>query len=125
MKNKVGSHSAVSYEAETSISSGVKKILSSVKTSEELVRSYPMGTRLVEFLLERNMIRFESEDSTVDVEVEHGVLKSKPKVVKKEKYYFREKTLYAVCTFDIGMLPINFNLPMVCMPEPWRSTHSR
>lgn len=40
---------------------------------------------------------------------------------KKKGDYFIPSHLYAVCNFDISLLPIKLNLPMVCKPLDWTS----
>ena len=43
------------------------------------------------------------------------------RVKKKKGSYFLPSHLYAVCNFDISLLPIKLNLPMVCRPRDWTS----
>jgi len=43
------------------------------------------------------------------------------RVKKKKGAYFLPSHLYAVCNFDISLLPIKLNLPMVCQPLDWTS----
>lgn len=35
------------------------------------------------------------------------------------KYYYIPKHLYVECLFDIELLPMQLNLPMVCKPLDW------
>lgn len=44
-----------------------------------------------------------------------------PVVNKKGKGYI-PINCYAMCNFDLSLLPIKLNLPMVCNPLPWNST---
>lgn len=72
---------------------------------------YALGALLVEFLLDRKMITL-SNDLTFS---ETYVSK------KRNGKYFIPKHLFAICNFDISLLPIKFNLPMVCRPLEWRA----
>lgn len=70
---------------------------------------YPFGSGLVQFMEERELIHFHSDLSrTVRVKMKKGS-------------YFLPSHLYAVCNFDISLLPIKLNLPMVCQPLDWTS----
>lgn len=42
--------------------------------------------------------------------------------VKKKGSYYIQSALYALCNFDIALLPIKLNLPMVCKPKDWAKT---
>jgi len=64
-------------------------------------------------------------ETTEELEDEYGVIKKQPKVIKKKKAYYIPKTLFAVCNFDLGLLPINLNLPMVCKPVQWQNNLER
>lgn len=70
---------------------------------------YPFGSGLVQFMEERGLITLISD------------LRGSVRVKKKQGSYFLPSTLYAVCNFDISLLPIKFNLPMVCEPVDWTS----
>lgn len=72
---------------------------------------YVIGSLLVEFLVARKLIVLSNELSFTEV---YTAKKN------KGKYYY-PKTLYATCNFDINLLPIKLNLPMVCKPEDWVS----
>ncbi|XP_050217571.1 probable DNA-directed RNA polymerase [Mercurialis annua] len=43
------------------------------------------------------------------------------RVKKKKGSYFLPNPVFAVCNFDISLLPVKLNLPMVCQPLDWRS----
>lgn len=43
------------------------------------------------------------------------------RVQKRKGAYYLPSHLYAVCNFDISLLPIRLNLPMVCRPQDWQS----
>ncbi|OIT26228.1 hypothetical protein A4A49_54726 [Nicotiana attenuata] len=62
---------------------------------------------LVEFLLERELITTYNDLSFPD-----------QRVNKKEKggKYYKQKPIYAICNFDISILPIQLSLPMVFPP---------
>ena len=70
---------------------------------------YVIGAHLVNFLIERELI------SLYDL---HNVDNY---IVKKKGKYFIPLSLYVICNFDLSILPIHLNLPMVCKPLNWRS----
>ena len=76
----------------------------------KLVMMFPFGTGLVQFMEERGLISFVTD------------LSGSVRVIKKKGAYFLPSKLYAVCNFDISLLPIKLNLPMVCKPLDWTST---
>lgn len=51
-------------------------------------------------------------------------LSNSTKVKKKKGSYFHPSALYAVCYFDISLLPIKLNLPMVYPPIEWRNARN-
>ncbi|GAB2288714.1 hypothetical protein Dimus_023029, partial [Dionaea muscipula] len=61
-------------------------------------------------MVERKLITLSSDLTGGDVRVK----------TKKGAYYLPSH-LYAVCNFDISLLPIKLNLPMICKPLDWRS----
>lgn len=70
---------------------------------------YPFGKYFVEFMLKRELIK------TINKPID-------PQMVKTKKGHFYSPTgLYAVCNFDISLLPIKLNLPMICKPLDWKS----
>lgn len=74
-----------------------------------LADKYPIGVALVDFIVSRNLIVLSvTEDKS-----------KKMPVIKKKGSYYIPRTLYAICNFDVSLLPIKFNLPMVCKPLPW------
>lgn len=75
----------------------------------KLVMMYPFGSGLVQFMEERKLISLVSD------------LSGTVRVIKKKGSYFLPSNLYAVCNFDISLLPIKLNLPMVCKPRDWTS----
>lgn len=70
-----------------------------------------IGVLLVEFLLERNLLKI-TNDLSISTE--------KVEIRKKNGKYYKKKASYVFCNFDIGILPIQLNLPMVCPPKDWR-----
>lgn len=88
----------------------------SIKSDETTTASQPengvrysLGGFLVEFLDERRLISLSTEFSFND--------KSAPQ--KKKGQYYSPTPNYAICNFDLSLLPIKYNLPMVCTPLPW------
>lgn len=71
---------------------------------------YPIGSCLVQLMLERQLISIWNNDSN-QLELRK----------RRNGSYFIQSHLYAVCNFDISLLPIKFNLPMVCKPLDWGS----
>lgn len=130
-KNKIGGVPSIPHEAESTnsveaeSSKGNKRKVRALKakSSDERNVSYPMGTQLVEFMIERGIIRLEAFNKMEEFVVD-DVKMNTPKVRKGKKSYYLysiEKGLMAFCYFDIGLLPINWNLPMICRPEQWSS----
>lgn len=76
--------------------------------SKKMEKMFPIGTKLVEFMVKKEMISLSSEKSTS--------VKGKQ---KKGGFYYLESALYVICNFDLSLLPIKFNLPMVCKPLSW------
>jgi hypothetical protein len=80
------------------------------KEKENLLKKYPFGAGLVLFMEDRNLIILSKD------------LGGSIRVNKKRGSYYLSRYWYAYCNFNISLLPIKFNLPMVCKPEDWRST---
>jgi sulfatase maturation enzyme AslB (radical SAM superfamily) len=80
-----------------------------IKRRSKLEKMYPFGSALVQFMDERGLITFFNNPS------------SSPRPVKKKGAYYLPTHLYAMCNFDISLLPIKLNLPMVCPPVDWTS----
>ncbi|KAL5851561.1 hypothetical protein ACOSQ3_006679 [Xanthoceras sorbifolium] len=71
---------------------------------------YPFGSGLVQFIKARGLITLISD------------LNGTVRVKKKKGAYYLPNHLYAVCNFDLSLLSIKLNLPMVCKPIDWAST---
>ncbi|KAF5184765.1 hypothetical protein FRX31_025649 [Thalictrum thalictroides] len=69
---------------------------------------YVIGSKLLEFMIERKLIYI--ENITAD---------DKKAVVKEKGKGYLESNLFAVCNFDLNLIPLNLNLPMVCKPLNW------
>lgn len=82
------------------------------QATDKKSKVYALGALLVEFLVERKMISLSNDLSFTEIYVSKK---------KKGKYYIK-KNGFAICHFDISLLPIKFNLPMVCKPKNWVST---
>lgn len=48
-------------------------------------------------------------------------IQSSVPIQKKKGKYYLPKLLYAIYNFDISLLPLKLNLPMVCKPVNWQS----
>lgn len=82
------------------------------------VNMYPLGRALVEFLLERELICL-SCDAQKDLALQVKVNK-KDDIPFKDKQYYLKKQLHVYCNFDVSLLPIQLNLPMISPPENWK-----
>lgn len=76
--------------------------------SQKKGTQFEIGRRLLEFMIERKLIYIESISAD----------DNQPVVKKKGKAYI-ERNLFAVCNFDLSILPLKLNLPMVCKPLDW------
>ena len=74
-------------------------------------RNYVIGASLVNFMVERELIHLSSDVSFTEV----------PGLNKNGKGRYIPKNGYAMCNFDLSLLPIKLNLAMVCEPLPWES----
>src|SRR5581483_7999524 len=72
-------------------------------------KRYPIGTHLVEFMISRKLIIVDPDESS-------NVIK------KKSKSYYTETKLNVICNFDIKLLPVKLNLPMIYPPLEWKSS---
>ena len=69
---------------------------------------YPFGTALVEYLVERGLIRI------VNKEVD-----SSKTAKKRNKSFYLVKSLHAECLINPVILPIQISLPMIYPPVDW------
>lgn len=74
------------------------------KKRSSLEMKYPLGTGLVQFMEDRELITLSSD------------LSGTVRVKKKNGQYFLPSHLYAFCNFRMSLLPIKLNLPMICKP---------
>lgn len=77
------------------------------KRSKMTRSHYAIGIGLVEFLVERKLITLSTGASYTPV-----------LPVSKMKGYIQN--CYVICNFDLSILPIKLNLPMVYEPLPWK-----
>ena len=85
------------------------KIEKEDEKNESLFKKHHIGVALVEFFVDRNLMVLEnSENNNVPIQ-------------KKKGKYYLPKNLYAIRNFDVSLLPIKLNLPMVCKPLSWGS----
>jgi len=115
--------------AETMVraSSFIDQLNSSVRTHSRLLNShssrtssvqlesknqYSFGVFLLEFMKERELV------SIMTIESGGGVKK------KSKGSYYYPSNVFIVCKFDLSLLPIKLNLPMICPPLDWQSTSS-
>ncbi|KAL0533086.1 hypothetical protein IC582_030539 [Cucumis melo] len=71
-----------------------------------------IGRRMLEFMIEREVIFIES------------ISENTKAIVKEKGKAFYEKNFFLVCNFDLGLLPLKLNLPMVCKPLDWEYPES-
>ncbi|XP_031396899.1 uncharacterized protein LOC116207918, partial [Punica granatum] len=69
---------------------------------------YEIGKRLLEFMIDRKLLHIETFAAD-----------DKKAVVKKKGKGYLESNLFAVCNFDLSLIPLKLNLPMVCKPLNW------
>lgn len=73
---------------------------------------YPFGSRLVDFMVDRGLISLTNEPiESISVQ-------------SKKDSYLIPKHVCVYCNFDISLLPIKLNLPMVYQPLDWSSARS-
>lgn len=118
-KNKDGKKSDVkkSYGKKSDVKKEVK--IDEVKVDDKkdvnkverlkLSRKYSIGSQLVSFMCDRNVIEIDRFDN----------LSNKVIPAKKGDKIYMKRSLYALCKFHFNHLPIKMNLPMVCPPRPW------
>lgn len=68
---------------------------------------YPIGQCLVQFMLERGMITLINQRNDKQVKFQF-----------QSKFTFRN-SLYVICNFDLTLLPVRLNLPMIYKPIDW------
>lgn len=86
------------------------------RTQDDIIKEnksykYEIGKLLVEFMKERDLIQIDIITS------DH--------IVKKKNKNSSEKNLFVVCNFELRLLPLKLNLPMVCKPVEWNITTPR
>lgn len=90
---------------------GKKEFLNQFMNTHEkrvkLAVQYPFGAGLVQFMEEKGLITLTTD------------LVGTSRAMTKGGNYYLPKSLFAVCNFDISLLPIKLNLPMVCKPKDW------
>ncbi|KAK7296945.1 hypothetical protein VNO77_46290 [Canavalia gladiata] len=74
----------------------------------KLETKFPFGSGLVEFMVNRNLIYIESDSSK--------------RVDNKKGQYYLQSNLFVFCNFDVSLLPVKLNLPMVYPPIEWKSS---
>lgn len=72
-----------------------------------------IASHMVEFLIERNVIRLTDE------------FKQEAPIVKKGDKYIKYKSVFIQCLFDLKLLPIKMNLPMVSIPKQWEIENNK
>lgn len=72
---------------------------------------YAIGIHLIHFMVERNLIRLSTDE---------GVTYEDAAVLFYKGKAYIKKYLYVICNFELRLLPIKLNLPMVCRPLDWQ-----
>lgn len=107
-KKAMGDEVSVDTKMAIDSKSGKKKEASCRNQfKKEYIVKYPLGCGLLQFIVERGLI-------TLNSEIDNPV-----RVQKKKDSYYIPNRLYAICNFDISLLPIKLNLPMVSKPLDW------
>ncbi|XP_073313488.1 probable DNA-directed RNA polymerase [Primulina huaijiensis] len=97
--NIINKKNLVSKTATSSKEGGIKR---------KRGNKYEIGIRLLEFMIERQLIYIET-----------FIADGKKAVVKEKGKGYLESNLFAVCNFKLSLLPLKLNLPMVCKPKDW------
>jgi hypothetical protein len=86
---------------------------SSSSSSSELLKSLPSHflIGLVEFLIDREVITLTDEIGDTDSFTSIFFY--------RDGKYYKPKSIYAFSNFNISLLPVKLNLPMVCKPSNW------
>lgn len=93
-------------ELDSSTSTSIR--VDSSKDNHQKDSKYEIGIKLLEFMIERKLIYIES------------ISQNDTKAVVKEKGQGYLKTnLFAICNFELSLLPLKLNLPMVSPPLNW------
>jgi hypothetical protein len=100
----INNKSPFSVNTEKSVKPGNKK----AKIDKDKCPYIEIASYIVEFLIERNVIRLTDE------------IKQEGPIGKKAGKYFKYKTLYVLCLFDLRLLAVKVNLPMVTKPISWK-----
>lgn len=79
------------------------------ETTRKVTRSYAIGASLVQLLVERELISIDTLGYTEEFPTSNS------------KGRYNPSKCFAMCNFDPTILPIKFNLPMVCEPLRWNS----
>lgn len=82
------------------------------KKGGKLGNLFPFGCILAEFMEERGLITF-TDGLTESV-----------KICNKKNEFYIPKNISAINNFDISLLPIRLNLPMICPPVAWKKIRS-
>lgn len=100
------------------LSTLIDKLDTTVRTQSKILNKkkiegnkYEIGKFLVEFMKERDLINIEIITSD--------------EIVKKKSRHYSETNLFVVCNFELSLLPLKFNLPMVCKPLDWGLKYPR
>lgn len=76
------------------------------KKERKYDKEHPFGVGLVRFMIDRKLIELKEDVTSI-------------KAVRRGSSYYLPTHQYVVCTFDVSLLPIRLNLPMVCKPRKW------
>lgn len=79
------------------------------ETTRKVPSSFAIGASLVQLLVERELITLDTLGYTEEFPTSNS------------KGRYNPKKCFAMCNFDPTILPIKFNLPMVCEPVLWNS----
>jgi DNA-directed RNA polymerase len=111
LDRQVRSHSLISMLRSLQKKQKPKIEMKEVGSNVVLGVHYPIGVALMDFIVDRKMMSIQLIDDR----------KSDVPIQKKKGKYYIPKLLYAIYNYDISLLPLKLNLPMVCKPVQWQS----
>jgi hypothetical protein len=93
-------------DPEKSTGNKVKK-----RAKKETHPHYVIASYFMNFIIERNLIALTNEINNSVEEVHRYKRKG-----EKSSSFTKMKSLYMECLFDLSILPMKMNLPMICPP---------
>lgn len=89
-------------------------VMKEVGQNVALGEHFPIGAALVEFISDRGLMTIQHIDDR----------RSSVPIQKKKGKYYMPKLLYAFYNFDVSLLPVKLNIPMVYPPIEWSNARN-